>query len=72
MMRIAGVDPGIHGGLAVIAIDDGAAPQLLDAIDIPVIGTGAKRRVDVLAVREWLTSHQVTHAAVERAQALPG
>jgi hypothetical protein len=51
--RILGVDPGVHGGLAVIELNDGAAPQLIDAIDIPTVGTGAKERVDVLALRAW-------------------
>ena len=35
-MKILGVDPGIHGGLAIVAIDNATAPQLVDAIDIPV------------------------------------
>ena len=43
-MKVLGVDPGIHGGLAVVEISDGAAPQLIDAIDIPTVGTGAKER----------------------------
>ena len=34
-MKILGIDPGVHGGLAIVAIDNGAAPQLVDAIDIP-------------------------------------
>ena len=70
-MKIVGVDPGIRGGLAVIAIEDGAAPLLLDAIDIPVIGMTAKERVDVLALRQWILSHCPTHAVIERAQAMP-
>jgi hypothetical protein len=48
-MKILGIDPGIHGGLAIRKITDRAAPQLIDAIDVPVIGAGAKERVDVLA-----------------------
>ena len=49
-MKILGVDSGVYGGLAIVTIDDGAAPQLVDAIDIPVAGTGAKERVDVFAL----------------------
>ena len=30
---ILGVDPDIRRGLAIIAVDDGAAPRLVDAID---------------------------------------
>jgi crossover junction endodeoxyribonuclease RuvC len=68
---LLGVDCGIHGGLAIVAVDDGAAPRLVDAIDIPVAGVGAKERVDVLALRAWIATHQPQHAYVERAQAMP-
>ena len=70
-MRILGVDPGIHGGLAIVEINDGAAPALLEAIDIPIIGVGAKERVDPLALRTWVMAHQPQHACIERAQAMP-
>jgi crossover junction endodeoxyribonuclease RuvC len=72
MNRILGVDPGIRGGLAIVAIDaNGGAPQLVDAIDIPVAGIGAKERVDVLAIRNWIVQHAPRHALIERAQAMP-
>jgi crossover junction endodeoxyribonuclease RuvC len=70
-MKVLGVDPGVRGGLALVEISDGVAPQLIDAIDIPVVGTGAKERVDVLAVRVWITAHRPDHTAIERAQAMP-
>ena len=70
-MKILGVDPGIRGGLAVIDLNDGAAPQLVDAIDIPVTGVGAKERVDVIAIRNWIMLHRPQHALIERAQAMP-
>jgi len=71
-MNILGVDPGIRGGLAIIAIDaNGAAPCLIDAIDIPVAGVGAKERIDVLAIRDWIAQHAPQHALIERAQAMP-
>jgi Holliday junction resolvasome RuvABC endonuclease subunit len=70
-MRILGVDPGVHGGLAVIELNDGAAPQLVDAADIPTVGTGAKERVDVLALRAWIQTHHPDRAGIERAQAMP-
>jgi crossover junction endodeoxyribonuclease RuvC len=68
---IVGVDPGVRGGLAVITVDDGAAPRLIDAIDIPVTGTGAKERVDAIALRAWIATHKPQHAYIERAQAMP-
>jgi crossover junction endodeoxyribonuclease RuvC len=70
-MKILGIDPGIYGGLAIVEIVDGAAPALLDAIDIPVAGVKAKERVDVLAIRTWIEPHQLAHAYIERAQAMP-
>jgi crossover junction endodeoxyribonuclease RuvC len=71
-VNILGVDPGIRGGLAIVSIDaNGAAPQLIDAIDIPVNGVGAKERVDVLAIRSWIERHAPQHALIERAQAMP-
>jgi hypothetical protein len=70
-MKILGADGGIRGGLVVIDIVDGAAPQLLDAIDIPVTGVKAKERVDVLAIRTWIETHQPDHAVIERGQAMP-
>jgi len=70
-MRILGVDPGIHGGLAIIALSNGAAPQLIAAIDIPTVGVKAKERVDPIALRTWLQTHRPDHAYVERAQAMP-
>jgi Holliday junction resolvasome RuvABC endonuclease subunit len=71
MTRYLGVDPGIRGGLALVEINDGAAPQLIDAIDIPVTGVGAKECVDVLAIRSWILMHRPQHALLERAQAMP-
>ena len=71
MTKVLGVDPGIRGGLAIVEINDGAAPQLIDAIDIPATGVGAKERVDVLAIRTWVLSHRPQHALIERSQARP-
>jgi Holliday junction resolvasome RuvABC endonuclease subunit len=66
-----GIDPGIHGGHAIVEINDGAAPQLRDAIDIPVAGAGAKERVDPIAIRVWVDEHRPQHVLIERAQAMP-
>jgi crossover junction endodeoxyribonuclease RuvC len=70
-MRVLGVDPGVSGGLAVVEIADGAAPVLVECIDIPVVGTGAKERVDVAAIRNFIDRHQPIRARIERAQAMP-
>jgi crossover junction endodeoxyribonuclease RuvC len=70
-VKILGVDPGIRGGLAIVTASDGTAPGLVDAIDIPVVGVGAKERVDVLAIRTWIQMHRPDRAVIERAQAMP-
>ena len=61
-MKILGCDPGVHGGLAIIEIIDGTAPQLITVSDIPVTGVGAKERVDVLAIRTWILAHHPQRA----------
>jgi crossover junction endodeoxyribonuclease RuvC len=71
MTVILGVDAGIRGGLAIVATGANAVPCLVDAIDIPIAGVGAKERVDVLAIRKWVLLHNPEHAYVERAQAMP-
>jgi hypothetical protein len=70
-MKILGVDCGIRGGLAVLEINDNTAPQMLAAIDAPVVGVKAKERIDVIALQEWLLQHKPAHAYVERAQSMP-
>jgi crossover junction endodeoxyribonuclease RuvC len=65
-----GIDPGIHGALALVTITtDG--PRVVDAIDIPTIGTGAKERINVHAVQEWVLQHGPFRAFIERGQAMP-
>jgi crossover junction endodeoxyribonuclease RuvC len=68
---LLGIDPGIRGGLAIVAVADGVAPQLIDAINIPVVGVGAKERVDAIAIRAWVAQYSPRHALLERAQAMP-
>jgi Holliday junction resolvasome RuvABC endonuclease subunit len=70
-MRILGIDPGVHGGCAVIAINGDAAPSVIAAIDVPLVGVKAKERVDVAALQKWLQEHRPDYAVIERAQAMP-
>ena len=71
-MIICGIDPGaVSGGCAIVMINDGAAPQLVDAIDLPTIGVKAKQRIDVLALRDWVLQHKPDRAVIERGQAHP-
>ena len=71
-MKALGLDPGaVSGGCAIVEIGDGVAPQLVDAIDLPIIGVKAKQRIDVLALRTWIQQHRPDHAVIERGQAMP-
>jgi crossover junction endodeoxyribonuclease RuvC len=71
MIRILGVDPGIRGGAAIIEMGNGIT-TLVSAIDIPVAGVGAKERVNVLALQEWILSHGPTLAFIEHGSVRPG
>jgi len=53
-MRILGIDPGVRGGLAIVEVNNGVAPKLVDAIDVPTVGIGAKERIDAIAMRGWI------------------
>jgi hypothetical protein len=70
MMKILGVDPGLSGALAVVEWINNV-PTLLGATDMPVIGSGAKARIDVIAAAEWINKHAPSLAFVERTQAFP-
>ena len=71
-MKILGCDPGaVNGGLAIVMVNDGAAPQIIDAIDLPVVGVKARQRIDVLGLKDWIQRHQPDYAFIERGQAHP-
>src|SRR5262249_34516966 len=70
-MKILGCDPGIHGALAIVTINDGATPQLVDILDGPVSGAGAKESVNTVLVWDWLAHHNPDHALIERAGSMP-
>jgi crossover junction endodeoxyribonuclease RuvC len=69
-MRIVGVDPGLSGACALLEIANGDT-TLVEVIDAPIIGSGAKQSVDVILLQEWLQRHGPHHAFLERAQAMP-
>ncbi len=69
-MKILGCDPGIHGALALLEVD-GSICRVVDAVDIPTIGSKAKERVNVHAVQEWILQHGPQRAYVERGGTMP-
>lgn len=70
-MIVLGLDPGLSGGLAIVAAPLGQRQALLAVGDVPTTGDKAKRRVDVPAVLEWIRRHPPDHAVIERSQAMP-
>jgi crossover junction endodeoxyribonuclease RuvC len=66
MTRYLGIDP----GFAVIETVNGL-PTLVKVIDMPVMGTGRKARIDVLAAVDWIRNHAPSACYLERAQAMP-
>jgi crossover junction endodeoxyribonuclease RuvC len=71
MTVVLGIDPGLAGGaLAVLEIDANSA-AVLAAIGVPTLGLKAKRRVDAVAVQEFLLKHRPEHCFIERASAFP-
>jgi hypothetical protein len=69
-MILLGIDPGVRGGMAIISTNDNTAPQLVDAIDIHVIGLKANAST-YSGFRAWILAQQPQHAIIERAQAMP-
>ena len=70
MIRVIGIDPGLSGALALLEVT-GNDTTLVDVIDVPITGSGAKQSVDVILLQEWLQQHGPRHAFLERAQAMP-
>ena len=70
MTRVIGIDPGLSGACALLEMTD-SNTALVDVIDIPITGSGAKQSVDVIQLQEWLQRHGPRHAFLERAQAMP-
>jgi crossover junction endodeoxyribonuclease RuvC len=69
-MKIIGIDSGLSGALALLEVTNNDT-ALVDVIDVPIIGSGAKQSVDVIALQEWLLHHGPRCAYFERAQAMP-
>jgi hypothetical protein len=67
MTRLLGIDPGLSGALAIVETI-GGVPTLIDAVDMPVTGSGAKARVDVIAAAAWIAKHAPSIAYIERGQ----
>jgi crossover junction endodeoxyribonuclease RuvC len=70
MRKSLGVDVGLSGAAAILIEIDGAV-TVVSAIDVPIVGDSAARRVNVLALQEWLLSHGPAFAFCERGRSMP-
>jgi hypothetical protein len=69
-MKILAVDPGLSGAAAALE-QIGGTVVLLSVIDLPVMGEGAKRRLDATTFARWLSDQAPSHAFIENAHAMP-
>jgi hypothetical protein len=69
-MKIAATDPGLTGA-AVVLEQIGGAVMLISAIDLPIMGDGAKRRLDAFTFARWLNDHAPVHVYIEAGRAMP-
>jgi crossover junction endodeoxyribonuclease RuvC len=69
-VKIIGIDPGLSGALALLETTNGDT-TLIDVIDVPVAGSGAKQSLDAILMQTWLLQHELRCAYLERAQVLP-
>lgn len=72
-MIVLGVDPGLNGAVAVLEVELGRRPRLIAAREIPTfkVETAARRRVDPVALHDWVRAYGPAVAFIERAQAMP-
>lgn len=72
-MRVLGIDPGVsNGGFAVVEIAGPLSFNLLGVLDIPTMGEGHGKRIDVRKLYKWLSKFEIDQALIERAQLMPG
>ena len=69
-MKLAAIDPGLSGAAAVLEQINGTV-VLINVIDLPIMGEGAKRRLDAITFARWLFDHAPSHAYIENARAMP-
>ncbi len=71
IVRIAGIDPGISGAVAVIDTADVGVFVVVDISDIPTLGDAAKRELDDLSLIGWLKEFRPDHVYLENVRAMP-
>jgi len=70
-MRILGIDVGFNGAAGVIDFVNGNTPKFVAVIDLPTIGSDAKRRIDALGLFAWIAEHPVDLVGIEAVSSMP-
>lgn len=66
-MSILAIDPGLNNGIAVLDIER----RLLLATEIPAIGDGANKRLNLASFADIIAQLHVGHAVIEDVSAMP-
>src|SRR5690606_3605975 len=66
-MTILAIDPGLNNGIAILDLER----RLLLATEIPVIGEGANKRLNLISFADILTQFSIRRAVVEDVAAMP-
>ena len=68
---IVGIDPGMSGAIAVLAVPEFSVIFLED---LPVVEVGGRKELELVEIRDWLEDDidSVAHVFIEKAQAMPG
>ena len=69
-MHIAGIDPGMSGGWAILSIGEGL-PMLFNGGRMPVLKQGSKTLVNAVALWDGLASAALDCVVVETVHAMP-
>ena len=67
-----GIDPGVSGGIVVLACYSVGEPVVMAAIRMPVVKVGKSSRVNGSAVADFLSDYDSGHAFIERVGSMPG
>jgi len=67
---LIGIDPGLSGAAAIVERTD-QADRIVDVIDLPIVGEGARRRILVPELQRFIVAAQAEVAFIEDVHAMP-
>ena len=66
---IIGIDPGMSGAIAMLAVPEF---KVIFLEDLPIVEVGGRRELELVEIRDWLEDSRPEHVFIEKAQAMPG